>query len=232
MPAPSGVAARLRSRPGVIVTVLLGGGLVLLAGGRGWVSRAVTGVPGVTRVSADGTQVAPAATALALVALAGAVALALTGRLGRRLVAGLLVLAGLGVVAFVAAVVTDPVGALAPSVMTATGQSGPVPGGGAGMSGWPWVAVAGAVLIGLGGLAALVSAASWGSGGRRFEAGSATARPGTGAGSGDGATARTGTGAGTGAGPGARPAGDGAARRDRDLETWDALSRGEDPTGS
>ncbi|HET9657378.1 MAG TPA: Trp biosynthesis-associated membrane protein, partial [Kineosporiaceae bacterium] len=142
----------------------------------------------------------------------GAIALAITGPLARRVVAALVVLAGLGTAGLVAAVLADPAAALAPFVVTATGQSGPVAGGAVAVTGWPWAAIAGGVLTGLAGLVALLRSGSWASGGRRFE-------PGAGGGAGDGRQP-----------PGqARAA---AARRDRDLDTWEALSRGDDPTES
>jgi uncharacterized membrane protein (TIGR02234 family) len=234
---------RLVTRPAVVIGVLLGVGLVVLAGGRPWVSEGVTGVPGVTRVTASGNQVVPAVTALALVAAAGAVALALVGRLLRRIVAALLVLAGLGVLGLVATVLQDPTGAALPAVQNATGQVGSSPGTGADLTAWPWPAMAGGLLIAVAGAAGLVAAGRWAGSGRRYEA-PGTGVPELGRPVGADATApgvadRRPAGAGpAGAGPadGSPPSVSSVssaarqARRDQDLDAWDALSRGEDPT--
>lgn len=199
---------RLLSRPVVILAILVGVGLVVAAAGRPWVWQAVTGVPGAARATVSGSRALPAATAVALVAAAGAVALALTGRVTRRIVAGLLVLAGLGMAALVVTVLQDPAQAVLPAVQTATGQVGPVPGGTSGLgtprlTGWPWLALGGGLLVVVGGLAGLVAGTSWAGAGRRFEGHAVPSR-------GQVAQAR--------------------ARRERGLDDWDALSRGEDPT--
>ena len=57
-----------RERLLAVVVVLAGAGLVLLAATRDWVTQQVTGVPGVVRLSAPGSQAAPAVAALAVVA--------------------------------------------------------------------------------------------------------------------------------------------------------------------
>jgi uncharacterized membrane protein (TIGR02234 family) len=216
----------------VIIIVLAGVALVVLAAGRPWVGEAVTGVPGVPRVTATGSQAAPAATALALVAAAGSVALALTGRVARRVLAGLLVLAGLGVAALVMTALHDPAQAIAPALEAATGRTATAAGnvtGRAELTGWPWAAIAGALLILAGSLTALGVAGRWGGSGRRFEAPEAGQRPPVGGetgglddatvGAADEAADRT-------AGQVRRT----PARREQVLDDWDALSRGEDPT--
>ncbi len=223
--APVRSRRRTTARPVVVAGLLLGAGAVVLAGGRPWASRAVSGVPGLARVVASGTELAPAVTALALVVAAGAIALALAGRLARRVVATLVVLAGVTLLALVASVLRDPDGALAPAVVAATGQSGPVAAGPAAVTAWPWLAVAGGLLVVVGGLLALVAGGSWAVTGRRFT----TPVP---AASGSGPAATSAEPAGQRA-TSAESAGQRAtARRDRDLDTWDALSRGEDPTES
>jgi hypothetical protein len=227
---------RLLARPAVIITALAGVGLVVLAGGRPWVSQTLPGVPGVTRATASGNQAAPAVTAVALVAAAGAVALALTGRVTRRIVAVLLVVAGLGVVGLTVTVLQDPAQAVLPAVQNATGRVGsPPPGPAAVLTGWIWPALVGGVLVVVGGVTALFGSGRWGSTGRRFETagGPATvtvttpteALPSPAAGETTGAAETTDQ-----APTAAQGSASARARRDSDLDAWDALSRGEDPT--
>lgn len=203
---------RVASRPAVVVIVLAGSGAVVLAAGQGWVNTAVSGVPGLSTVSATGRDAAPGVTAIALVAAAGAAALTMTGKVARVVVSVLLAVAGVAVLALVWSVVADPGAALHPALVRATGQSGTAAAGGARVSGWPWLAAVGGALVLFGGVLAAARGDAWTGSGR--SSGAQPAGPGTGEGSG------AGTGAGTG-----------DSERDRRLDAWDALSRGEDPTG-
>ncbi len=199
-------ARRSRGRLGCALGALLGAGLLVVVAGRPWVTQAVTDVPGVTRVSASGGTAVPAAPALALVAAAGAVALLVTGRLGRRLAAVVLLLAGLGAGAAVVAVLAVPGDAIASAVTAATGRTGGLAGPGAAVTGWVWPALAAAALVAASGAVAVVRAPAWPAPGRRYEA-PAQATP-------------------DGAGQAGTVRGQGDA-----IGAWDALSRGEDPTG-
>jgi uncharacterized membrane protein (TIGR02234 family) len=182
---------------------------VVLAAGRTWVTAAPSDVPGVTRVQAAGSQAAPAVSALALTAAAAAVALLVTGRVGRRLAAVVMLLAGLGVAGTAALVVAGPAGAAQGTVAAATGRTGgAVPA--TTLSGWVWLALAAGLLVAGCGAYALLRAASWPAPGRRFESASGGSGPAPGQGGGDTATA---------------PAVPDA------IGAWDALSRGDDPTG-
>jgi uncharacterized membrane protein (TIGR02234 family) len=196
------VTSARRERLFAVVVVLAGAGLVLLAATRDWVSQQVTGVPGVVRLSAPGAQAAPAVTALAVVAGAAAIMLLLAGRLVSRLAGTVAALAGAGVVASVIGVLADPRGAAASAVPGATGRAGPLPGA-ATASPWVWLALVGGLLVVAGGLVAAVRGGRWSVPGRRFE---------------------------TGTDPAGGPAGPRAAGEDP-VAAWDALSRGEDPTG-
>jgi uncharacterized membrane protein (TIGR02234 family) len=195
--------ARSRSRLLTALGALAGAGLLLGLAGRPWVTRVVSDVPGVPLVSASGDRVVPAAPALALVAAAAAVALLVTGRVGRRLAAVVLLLAGLGAGAAVVSVLADPGAAVAGAVASATGRSGAA-GPPAAVTGWLWPALAAALLVTACGVVGLVRAPRWPAPGRRFEAPAAA-----------------------GAAPGA-PAP--VAGKDDAIGAWDALSRGEDPT--
>jgi hypothetical protein len=148
------------------------------------------------------------------VAAAAAVALLVTGRLGRYLAAVVLLLAGLGTVAAVVSVPAAPGQAVAAAVTAASGRSGRVAGPPAVVTGWVWAALAAAGLLVVAGTAAVLRARTWPGPDRRFDA------PRSGTGAADG----TGT-AGSGRAPGpVRGQGD-------SIGAWDALSRGDDPTG-
>lgn len=246
------------SRAVAVLAALAGSGLIVLAGGRVWATQPVTGVPGLPTAQATGTDAAPAVTALALVAVAGAVALLLAGRLARLVVAVAVTLAGLGAAALAWTAAQDPAAAVAAAVVTATGRTGRDAGGQAAGTVWPWLAVAGGLLAALGGATGAWRTRSWQAGGRRFQVAG-----GTGAGGGDEAadgpgdsvglaTGRSRETAATVAEPpvpggpadprrgrivqveaGIAPSGGRAVaggRREADLDAWDALSRGEDPT--
>ena len=194
------------SRPLAFVLVALGGALVVLAGGRTWLR--VTPVPGTALleqvVAVGGREAAPAAAALGLVALAGAVALVTSGAVVRRVVAVLLVLAGAGVLAVTAALLREPGGAARAAVARATGVTG---SGGftATATAWPVVCGAAALLVVAGGLVGVLRAGAWGGPSRRYETAAAV--------------------------PAATSAlGEQASRRDRAYDAWDALSDGGDPT--
>ncbi len=206
MSTPAGPTRRARDRLGCALGALLGAGLLVVAAGRPWVTQVVSDVPGVTQVSASGGRTVPAVPALALAAAAGALALLVTGRLGRRLAAAVLVLAGLGAAAAVGTVLAAPQDAVAAAVTAATGRSGPLPGPSAAVTGWLWPALAAAVLVTACGAVALVRAPSWPAPGRRFDAPPPAVRA------------------------GGAPAGTVRGQSDA-IGAWDALSRGEDPTG-
>jgi uncharacterized membrane protein (TIGR02234 family) len=213
--------------------VVVGAGLMLLAVSRPWVHAVVDdALAGRLDVQASGRQAAPLVAAVALVALAGAVAL-LTLRTVGRVVAGLLlVLSGAAAGAAAVDVLRTPSDALRTVVADATGRSGdalPV----AQQTSWPWVAVVGGVLVVLGGALAVVRARRWAGLSGRYDAPvGASAR------------ARRPPGQVTDAGePGAdvpelesgRPSDAGGTQPDVegravDADPWDRLSRGEDPT--
>ena len=211
---PAAAPARpARNRLACALAGLLGAGLLVVVSGRPWVTRVLADVPGVPRVSASGGDAGPAVPALALVAAAAAVALLVAGRLGRYLAAGVLLLAGMGAAGTVLSVLRSPGDAVAGAVATASGRSGEVAGPPAAVTGWVWLALAAAVLLVAGGAVALARARTWPRAGRRFESPASAAATG-----GEGTT--------TSKGRSAHPVGQGDA-----IGAWDALSRGEDPTG-
>jgi uncharacterized membrane protein (TIGR02234 family) len=194
--------ARTRTRPAAILAVLLGAGVVLAAESRGWATVPVSGVPGRAVVTADGRLAAPGTGALALVAGAGALAMAVAGRWVRLLVAGLLLLAGLAVAGLAIAVLHSPADAVKPAVAAATGTVGRPPDGAAAATGWPVLSVAGGLMIAAGGAVGLIRGSTWPGPSRRYERAA------------DGSAAT----------PAAMSA------RDAQLDAWDRLSVGDDPT--
>ncbi len=188
-------ARRLSGPAAAVVPALLGAALTLLSTSRSWVHAAVDDpVIGHAAISASGRQAAPVVPAVALVALAGGVALLLARALGRRVAGLLLVLAGAAGVAATASLLRVPESGVAELVAKAVGVVGSTPTS-TQVTSWPWVAVAGCALVALGGAVAVLRAGSWAGSRGRYEA------------------------------PGAQEP------QDADPgTTWDALSRGEDPT--
>jgi uncharacterized membrane protein (TIGR02234 family) len=201
------------SRWACVLAGLLGAGMLVAVSGRPWVTRVLTDVPGVPRVSASGGSSVPVVPALALVAAAAAIALLVTGRLGRHLAAAVLLLAGLAAAGAVLSVLATPADAVAGAVTAASGRSGGVAGPPAGVTAWVWPALAAAALVAAGGATGLLRARTWPVPGRRFESAGATARATDG-------PATTG---------GGRQAGQVRGQGEA-IGAWDALSRGEDPT--
>jgi uncharacterized membrane protein (TIGR02234 family) len=125
---------------------LVGGAAVLLAGGRPWARGEVVLAEALppTVVAPTGQELSSLAIGLGLVGLAGAAAfLAIHGR-ARRLVGGLLVVAGAGAI----------IDALLARTRVSEAVATAVPGASSvelTITGWPWLAVAGGAAIALGG---------------------------------------------------------------------------------
>lgn len=211
---------KLLRRAAVLLT-LLGAGLVILAGSRTWATVNVgVDLPTLADLTVSGRRAVPAGVPIALAAAAGAIVLATSGRMVRVLVALGLVIAGAGLAVSSVRATADTSGAVAKAlrdslkVVGSPSDANSVNGGlGAGsvadISIWPWVAGLGAGLIAGAGLLVLLQGWSWPGPTRRFErSADAVGAPGA---------AQSGPGS-------ARPVDLGPA------DTWDALSRGEDPT--
>lgn len=204
---------RRRERFAVGATVGAGAALMLLAVSRTWVHAVVQDpLAGRLAVDATGRQAAPVVAAVSLVALAGAVALLTLRTVGRSVAGFLLVLSGAAATAAAVGVVRTPAGALRSVIADATGRSGealPV----AQQTPWPWVAVVGGVLVVLGGAVGVARARRWTSAAGlsgRYDSPVAAARSGH-----------------DGGEPGVVR--DPAEPADAP-DTWESLSRGEDPT--
>ena len=154
------------SRRTTVLVLLLGTALLGIGVAQAWASAPVAGVLGTERVAAQGAQVAPALSGLALVLAAALIVLLLAGPGIARVVGGLTALVSLGGLALV--LLADARPALEAAAASATGVpelAGPVE-----------AALLGPVLAGLGlvvaaaaGFAAALGAARWTRVGARFE---------------------------------------------------------------
>lgn len=198
------------SRRRTVLVALGAGAGALVTGTAVWLRSATTSpVEGEVPVEVVGSVVAPGVNAGGLLALAAAVALALGGRWGARL-------AGAGILLAGALVVGSALGGLADPERAATSAASEAVGVGTlstdvTVTVLPWLAVAaGLVLVGAGAWA-LARAARWAAPSARHDAPAAP-----------GAPAAT-------AGP-RPPAASSTDVPPDDHDSWDALSRGEDPT--
>jgi uncharacterized membrane protein (TIGR02234 family) len=233
---------KLRSRPGAaaagsrppasasrreyglaLAGTVLGAALLFIAGSRGWVTLSVPRSHPLPKLSrtVSGAHAQPLLTALGLVGLAAVVALLATRRLGRRIVGLLLAVTAVVVLIWLA---RDLGGMSSGRTQTLLSDGGPVVGVPAGARVlvdlhlvWVAVALAGAALLVLAGLAAAVRGPGWPAMGSRYD------RPRQ-------AAADTGRADGQDVEPAA--VGEVASTRSptADRRLWEALDRGEDPT--
>ena len=214
------------TRRSAVIAALICGGLALLALGQTWVtagglqSGPVAGA--VADVEVTGNDAAPVAAAMAVVIVVAALALTIARRLGRWIVGGLLAVAGATVTASSLTVVASPGQAASRMVSEATGTTAAAPDHA--VTAWPWLAAAAGALSVVVALLVLTVGRRWAnsrryqapSGDRPVEAGPGRSR----AGQATDARGRTGA-----------PEHDADDESDLDeMDAWDSLSRGEDPT--
>jgi uncharacterized membrane protein (TIGR02234 family) len=152
----------------------------------------------------QGSKAATTVTALALVALAGGLAASIAGRIARWIITAIILLAAAGIVGAAAVVLADPLAAAQGSIAAATGISGS--SAEVDVTAFPALAVVAASLLGLSALAIVPAGRHWKSRTRYDAATAGTA---------------TGSGAAGAAGPAGPP---------DEIDSWDRLSRGDDPT--
>jgi uncharacterized membrane protein (TIGR02234 family) len=153
-----------------VLLCLLGSCLVLLSAARSWVVLPLEGgalLPDST-LPVQGSELVPGVRALALVGLAGVVALVATRRAGRVLVGGLLALCGLGVVASVVRLQARLDEAVIESA-PAREAVAVVLSGSASPTGWVAVSLAGGLLLTVAGGLAAVRGPRWAALSRRYE---------------------------------------------------------------
>jgi uncharacterized membrane protein (TIGR02234 family) len=205
-PAVPSARGRRAARGGLAVALLggaLGAALVLLATSRKWAEGTASVAQGSLAQSANGDDITGLPGALAIVGLAALVAVFAVRRVGRVVVSLLLALSGTGIVISAALGATDKA-ALKEKASKVTGVEGSAIHD-VTYTPWPWVALAGGVLLLLAGVLALAYGRHWPAMSGRYERA--------------GAEGRT---------PARRTAA--APDPDRPEELWKALDRGEDPT--
>lgn len=196
----------LTSKPMVLVLMLVSASVILISGSREWVSgSAGDAVLGASVLHGTGSDIAPGALAAALVGLASAVAAATAGTVVRVIAAWSAMLAAVLGAVVIISILADPGGVLGTLAAVGTGRTGSVVAHGQAGS-WAWVALSATLVMGVGGLCALVGASRWKGLSSRYDPPVA------------GQTSRT-----------SRLSSTGEPGRRHELE-WDQLSRGEDPT--
>lgn len=194
--------AMTRKSPVVLLCLLLAA-LLFATAAMPWVEATVETTVGELDVQVRGSDAAPAVSALSLVAAAGAVALTIAGRRVRPVVAAIIALSGVGSMLAVIGALRDPVAVSEGVVGEATGVVGT--GAEHVLTVWPWLSLLGGLLVVLGGVWALIASRSWAvSGASRYERGPEQRR--------------------------ARPVDIREVGRRDDIDAWDALTEGRDPT--
>lgn len=209
---------RWARKPIVVVVALAFALLAFGATTQVWVDAEVQGSAVRTaHLTVQGSKAATSVSALALVGLAGTLAAAVAGRIGRAVASVVVVLAGAGVAVACAAVLADPRAAAEGSIAQATGLAGSQAT--VALTPYPALAAAAGALLALAGVLLLVASRFW------------TLRTRY-----DAARASTPSVAGGADGRGAESGRDGRGASDDGravdgIDGWDRLSRGEDPTG-
>ena len=176
-----------------------------------WLDAEVSGAAvRATHLQVQGSKAATAVSALALVGLAGTLAAAVAGRIGRVVAGAVVILAGAGVVAACLAVLGDPRAAAEGTIAQATGLAGS--DAAVVLTAFPALAAAAGGLLAAGGVLLLVASRRW-----PLRTKYDTARN-------DGGPAVRHD----AAAPGSPGAGHGPVDQ---IDGWDRLSRGDDPTG-
>ncbi|MDN3904766.1 Trp biosynthesis-associated membrane protein [Arthrobacter sp. YD2] len=211
-------APRWRRKATVVMGTVLLAALAFGTTTRTWLNVTLPATDVVTPdVAVAGSDAATAVTAFAVVAVAAALAAAIAGRIARWIIGVILVISGSGVAVASYRIISDPLQGAAGAIGKAIGVSS-AEGTAVEVTAMPYAALVIGILIALAGVWLSLAGRHW-STSRRYAAPAAGA-----AGDREGGT-------------GANTPGDAAAgSNDRDAEPvdeidgWDQLSRGEDPT--
>lgn len=231
------VATGRRIKYSTMLLLVVGSGLALLAATQTWFTIRLTDTAEhAATVSVAGSVAAPALTALALAGLALTAALAIAGPVFRVVLALLGLLLGVSVLISAITAVSDAVRASASAITTATGVAGDASirhlVHSVDTQFWPWLAVAAGVLIILASAAVVVFSRLWPGPSRKYQtrfagedgrpaeeivAEAAEDTPTDAAATPDAEAADT-------------PGTSGTLDRDTAIDSWDELTRGDDPT--
>lgn len=215
---------RLARRSAILLLLVLGGGALAAAAPTWLRTTGATPLDPDVLVQVTGTSAAPGVGAGALVVVASALALGLVGRIGRWLVLLVSAASGVVVAASAAAILRDPTQAARTAVAEATGVTDMTSG--IVLTPWPYVACAVGVVVVLVALWTAVSSPSWGRASARHEIVRAEASPSSGARADASSTSSTSSADATADAAVDAPKGE----EPDEQETWDSLTRGEDPT--
>lgn len=217
-----------RAKYSTMLLLVVGSGLALLAATQPWFTIRLTDTAEhATTVTVAGSVAAPALTALALAGLALTAALAIAGPVFRIVLALLGILLGVSVLVSAITAVSDAVRASASAITTATGVAGDASihhlVHSVETAFWPWLAVAAGVLIVLASAAVVVFSRLWPGPSRKYQTRFAgeDGRPA------DEVVAEAAEEAPDTSATSASPT---SLDRDTAIDSWDDLTRGDDPT--
>lgn len=186
-----------------VLILLLGGVLALIGATQTWVTATGFEAAHIDQVQLSGQEASPVITAMALVAIAAGAALSIARSIGRWIIGVVVIIASLTMGWTTISVITDPLGAVAVKIAETTGTSGTAaPTAQLDVSVLPWLTVTGALIALAGGVITLIIGRRWPVGKtKKYDVGEQQQPP----------------------------------QADRDgqldeIDTWDELSRGEDPT--
>ncbi|REE03008.1 Trp biosynthesis-associated membrane protein [Citricoccus nitrophenolicus] len=207
-----------------VLWAIAAGAIILGTGAQTWIeSSQISGLPG-DSVTTTGNEAAAVVPAMALVGMAAGIALSMARRIGRWITALLLLLAGVATVWSSVQAALDPAAAARTQVSEASGTTADA--GAYAVTVWPWLTLVGGILLLLCGLAVLLFGRRWTTT-RRYEAAPATGTATTAAGT----MSTAGSTAGSTAASTSGEAPDTGDAEDLDeIDAWDELSRGQDPT--
>lgn len=204
----------------VTVAALLGALLVLAAATQTWIHVVpASSSVRLPEIDISGNDAATSVTALSVASLAAAAAATIARTVGRRVIGVILVLAGAGIVAATLSVISNIQSAAATKVGESLGQS--VADGTYSQTFWPYLALVGGAVAALAGVAMVVKAGTWAVD-RRHTQGTEKAAAAATAQDPSQATAQ------------GKAAASSSSQQQKwdDIDSWDQLSRGDDPTAT
>ncbi|MBT0768894.1 Trp biosynthesis-associated membrane protein [Kineosporia sp. J2-2] len=171
-PAAPGGPRALTGRRTVILTALLGAGVILLGVSRSWGTVQVDSLTSFGAIAIKGSQAAPAGAAVALAVGAAALVLTIAGRVVRFLIPFGFLVAGVALAVSGVSAISAPDDAASDALRDTLSLGGSFLDSfdySIHLNLWGWIYVVGAVLVALAGVLGVVGSRSWPVTGRRFE---------------------------------------------------------------